>query len=302
MLAGIEEAIHARKLLEVSGEKSAIETLLAGLIDYAGLYPPASLGMCLAVENYRRYRQSKHAHALGRFIVDFKRIDELLTAAGNARDLRLSVIVSQPEDRDCLTKLLEQGVPIEAVEMKAGSRADVERISRSLPEGVETYFEVSVEPILPDVLCAISATGGRAKLRMGGVVPEAIPSNAVVAHALVAFARAGVAFKATAGLHHPLRSRHRLTYSPESPTGLMHGFVNLACAAELIHSGGDAGEAEELLNEQDPESWTLTAEAIAWRSHRWTVDRWSETREKFVSFGSCSFEEPIRDLEALGWL
>jgi hypothetical protein len=258
--------------------------------------------MCSAVENYGRYRQSKLAHALGRFIIDFKRIDELLPAAGKAWDLRLSVIVSQPEDHDCLTKLLEQGVPIEAIELKAGSRTDVERISRNLPDGVQTYFEVPVEPVQPDVLCAISATGGRVKLRMGGVVPEAFPSCRAVARALVAFAHAGLAFKATAGLHHPLRSNHRLTYSRESPTGLMHGFVNLMCAAALIHSGGDADEAEQILYEQDPAAWTLTPRAIAWRSHCWTVDHLSETRKRFVSFGSCSFEEPIRDMEALGWL
>jgi hypothetical protein len=302
MLAGIEEAVYARKSYEVSGEKSAIETLLAGLIDYAGLYPPASLDMRSAVENYRKYRSAKHAFALGRFIVDVNRVDELVAAAGDLREFRLGVIVSQPGDRDHLAKLIQQGVPIEAIEIKAGSRVDVERISRYLPEGVETYFEVPVEPVQPDVLCAISATGGRVKLRMGGVLPEAFPSSAAVARALAAFARAGLAFKATAGLHHPLRSNHRLTFSPESATGLMHGFVNLMCAAALIYSGGDAGEAEQILDEQDPAAWTLTPQVIAGRSHCWTADRLSETREKFVSFGSCSFEEPIRDLEALGWL
>jgi hypothetical protein len=302
MLAGIEEAFHARKSYEVSGEKSAIETLLAGLIDYAGLYPPASLDMQSAVENYRAFRHDKNAYALGRFIVDSNRVDEFLAAAGSVQDMRLSVIVSQSVDSDRLRELIEQGVWIEAIEMKAGSRADVERISRYLPEGVETYFEVPVEPVQPDMLCAISATGGRVKLRMGGVIPEAFPSSGAVARALVAFARAGLAFKATAGLHHPLRSNHRLTYSPESPKGLMHGFVNLMCAAALIHSGGDADEAEQILEEQDPAAWTLTPQAIAWRSHCWTVDHLSETRKKFVSFGSCSFEEPIRDMETLGWL
>src|SRR5579859_5570902 len=298
MLARIEEAVYARKSFEVS----AIETLLAGLIDYAGLYPPASLDMRSAVENYRAYRSGKHAFALGRFIVDINRMDDLLAAAGDIREFRLSVIVSQPGDRDCLAKLIQQGVPIEAIEMKAGSRADVERISLSLPQGVETYFEVPVEPIQPDVLCAISATGGRVKLRMGGVIPEAFPSTRAVARALVAYARAGLAFKATAGLHHPLRSTHRLTYLPESPTGLMHGFVNLMCAAAWIYSDRDAGEAEPILDEQDLEAWILAPTEIAWRSHRWTVDRLSEARKKFVSFGSCSFEDPIRDLEALGWL
>ena len=61
MLAGIEETVHAREPLEVSDGPTAIEALLAGLIDYAGLYPPASLDMRAAVENYRKYRGGKHA-------------------------------------------------------------------------------------------------------------------------------------------------------------------------------------------------------------------------------------------------
>ena len=300
MLAGIKKAIHARKSLEVNGDKSAIETLLAGLIDYAGLYPPASLDMRSSVENYRAYGSGKHAFALGRFIVDINRMDEFLAVAGGMREFRLSVIVSQPGDRDCVAKLIQQGVPIESIEIKAGEPADRLRIMSTSFAGLESYVEIPICPIQPDLLRAISLAGGRVKLRMGGLVPEAFPLPAEVVSALVAFARAGVVFKATAGLHHPFRSAHQ--YAPQIPRGLMHGFVNLMCAAAWMDSGGDAGEAGRILNERDPESWALTPEAIGWRSHRWTVDRLSETRKKFVSFGSCSFEEPIRDLEALGWL
>jgi hypothetical protein len=282
---------------------SAIESLLEGLIDYAGLYPPASLDMRRAVDNYRSYRSCAHAFALGRFIVDSNRIDEFVAAAGSAQHLRLSVILSQSVDSGRLKTLIEQGARIEAIETRATSRADVERISRSLPEGVEVYFEVPVEPIQCDALCAISAAGGRVKMRTGGVIPDAFPSTGAVARALTAYARAGLAFKATAGLHHPLRSSHRLTYSSESPTGVMHGFVNLACAAALIHFGGEASEAAELLQEQDPKEFRLTPQAIAWRSHRWNAEQLTETRKEFFrSFGSCSFEEPMRDLEAMGWL
>jgi hypothetical protein len=82
----------------------------------------------------------------------------------------------------------------------------------------------------------------------------------------------------------------------------MHGFVNLVGAVALIHFGGNADEAEALLDERDPCAWRLPSDGIAWRSHVWNGDHLSETRKKLISFGSCSFEEPIRDLEALGWL
>jgi hypothetical protein len=83
----------------------------------------------------------------------------------------------------------------------------------------------------------------------------------------------------------------------------MHGFVNLFCASALIHFGGEAGEAAELLEEQDPSAFRVTPDAVAWRSLRWSSEQLTETRKKFFrSYGSCSFEEPIRDLEELGWL
>jgi hypothetical protein len=61
---------------------SAIETLLAGLIDYAGLYPPAALDMRTALRNYAEYGQGRHSYALGRFLVGVDRLVELLELAG----------------------------------------------------------------------------------------------------------------------------------------------------------------------------------------------------------------------------
>jgi len=303
MLARIEETVHAREPLEVSHGPTAIETLLAGLIDYAGLYPPAGLAMRPAVENYRKYRRGKHAIALGRFIVDINKLDDLRTAAGDLCDLSLSIIVPQPALVSAVSKLIDDGAPIESIEVKAAAPADVERITRSIPNELETYIEVPIEPMGTDLLRAISDAGARVKLRMGGVVTEAFPSSAVVARALAFLVQANVGFKATAGLHHPIRSRHRLTYAQDSPVGMMHGFINLTCAAALLQFGADVTEVERALEEEDSSAWRMTPDALAWRSHPWSVDQLGETRKQFfVSFGSCSFEEPIRDMEALGWL
>jgi hypothetical protein len=201
-----------------------------------------------------------------------------------------------------LSELRREGVRIEAIEIRPASSHDPGAIAKSIPPDLERYIELPIESLVDAALAAISASGARPKLRMGGVVSDAFPSTQAVSRALAAFARHRLAFKATAGLHHPIRAFHRLTYASDGPTVLMHGFVNLVCAAALIHFGGDATTAQELLEEHDPHAWHLTRNEIAWRSHRWRVDQLSETRKTFVSFGSCSFEEPIRDLEALGWL
>jgi hypothetical protein len=145
--------------------------------------------------------------------------------------------------------------------------------------------------------------GMRAKLRLGGVVAEAFPAAASVAAALKQLAKRRIAFKATAGLHHPLRSLQALTYEPDSPSGLMHGFMNLICASAHVWFGGEAEEAAQLLEEQDRQAWQVTTNSIRCRSWIWSADQIRQVRERFlIRIGSCSFTEPIRDLEALGWL
>jgi hypothetical protein len=278
-------------------------TLLAGLIDYAGLYPPAGLDMRTAVRNYLAYQRSAHAAALGRFIVNLDRIHELRSAAGDdLRKMKLSVLVPTNADFDHVSALIGDGLPIESIEMKIQLISEIASLTGKLPSSLEIYFEIAMGSVEPEILGAIAAGGARVKLRMGGVTAEAFPSAAIVARVLRSLAGHGLSFKATAGLHHPIRSRHPFTYAPDSPAGWMHGFMNLLCAATLIHSGGDAAEAETLLEEQDPGAFRVTPRAISWRSHVWDADHLSRTRRKLISFGSCSFEEPIRDLEALGWL
>ena len=83
----------------------------------------------------------------------------------------------------------------------------------------------------------------------------------------------------------------------------MHGFLNLCCAAALLYFGGEVSQAILVLDEQNPGAWEMTADAITWRNIRWSTERLSLVRERFFTgFGSCSFAEPIHDLEALGCL
>jgi hypothetical protein len=283
---------------------NAIESVLRGLIDYAGLYPPASLDMRTALCSYLGHAKSKYAAVLGRFIVDLNRIPELRTIAGDSlHDLKLSVIGPASADWDNLPLLTDDGVSIEAIEIKTDQPMEIERITAHLPLGIEAYFEIPLQANTPAALDDLSTAGARAKLRMGGVVADAFPSAEAIAQMLSAFSMRRVPFKATAGLHYTIRSRHPFTYAPDSPTGTMHGFVNLVCAAALIHFGGDEDEARILLNEEDATAWSISPDTIGWRSFQWCTEQLSEVRQRFfISFGSCSFVEPMHGLEALGWL
>ena len=83
----------------------------------------------------------------------------------------------------------------------------------------------------------------------------------------------------------------------------MHGFVNLCCAAALIHFGGDVIDAALILEETDPHAWVASPESVAWRDFRWRTFQIEEVRQEFFRcVGSCSFTDPLGDLETLGWL
>lgn len=282
----------------------AIETLLDGLIDYAGLYPPAGLNMHAAVRNYLSGRQGKHGYALGRFVVDLNRIEEFRSVAGgSAVDVQLSLIVPPDQDWARVAEIIDAGLRIEAVEFRAGRVEEAAIYRKHVPSGVTSYLEVPVDSGGWGFVDAIAGTGGCIKLRMGGLVAEAFPDAGAVAGVLSEAVRRRVCFKATAGLHHPIRSWHPFSYEPGSCSGTMHGFINLFCAAALLYFGGAAREAECALNEEKVDAWEVGADAIAWGSMRWSAAQIREVRQNFmICIGSCSFEEPIRDLEELGWL
>jgi hypothetical protein len=245
---------------------ASLRALLEGLIDYAGLFPPAALSMQDAVRNYARYREEEYAWALGRFVVPADRAQEV------PPEFALSVL----------------GVD----EVKAASAEDVARIAGEA-DGRIVYVEISDVALLQD----IARHGLRAKIRTGGVTADAFPPIGNVAQFLRACKEAGVAFKATAGLHHPLRCVKPLTYAPDAPTGTMHGFVNVFLAAALLE------HADEILPEEDAHAFAFDDDGAAWRGHRVSTDALRTMRREFAtSFGSCSFEEPIGDLRALGWL
>ncbi|WP_348263777.1 hypothetical protein P8935_04260 [Telmatobacter sp. DSM 110680] len=283
---------------------TAVQTLLAGLFDYAGLYPPASLSLQAAANNYLEYRRGQHSSALGRFILNMDRLDEFRSVAGDSmKDFKLSVIASEDADWASLSAQLRSGLPIDAVEVKCGDAHRIERISNEIPRGLETYFEVPMGACARPALMAIRAAGARAKLRMGGVVPAAIPSVIDVVETLKTLAELRIPFKATAGLHHPFRSTQPLTYQPQCPTAVTHGFMNLYGASTLSHFGASIDETVLMLAEEVSSTWSVGEDSMSWRDRSWTTEQIAMVRQTFfISIGSCSFEEPIRDLQSLGWL
>lgn len=290
----------------------ALAALLEGLVDYAGLFPPAALPMPEAVARFAAYRRGPHRGMLGRFVVPCARLDEFLAAsapliAREATDTpgdpwRLSVLAVPDEVPAIAAFNAVHGAwtPIDTIETRAEDREAIWRIAAAFDESFTVYVEVPVAADPSGLVGELAARGLRAKIRTGGVTPEAFPTAPQVARFLGACGRHGVALKATAGLHHPVRGEHALTYAADAPHGTMHGFLNVFLAAALLYDGTDEADVVALLEERDPAAIAVTDDAIAWRGRHVTRDEIARARTAFAgSFGSCSFEEPVQDLVAL---
>ena len=296
-----------------------LRPLLQGSIDYAGLFPPAALDMRSAVANYADYRRTPERWALGRFVVPAGRLAELeAKAAGRAPSAPstdawpLAVLLSTGDGEEIRAlgefncRHAGEGATAlsgDVVEVKAGTVAAIERLGSALPRYLQAYVEVPIATDPAELVAAIGRIGARAKVRTGGVTAEAFPAPAELARFLRACADAGIACKATAGLHHPLRAEYRLTYEADSARGMMYGFLNVFLAAAFARAGMPEPELARLLQEQDAGSLRFLDDAVEWREHRLDPAMIRSARDAgIVSFGSCSFTEPIGDLRALGLL
>jgi hypothetical protein len=293
-----------------------LTTLLTGLVDYAGLFPPAALDMPDAVREYAGYRRGTHAWMLGRFVLPVARLGEFAQVADPLlpRDPKaawpLAVLASaDPAETvklvgefNCRHAAAGAGAAVvDTLELKASTPAEIAMVVPKLPTWLVPYVEIPLAEPMP-FLEMLARHGARAKARTGGIAASAFPSAAEVARFIVACTKAGVPFKATAGLHHPLRGEFRLTYEPGSPSGTMFGFLNVFLAAGLARVGADERQVAALLEERDPAAITYAVDGVRWRHHLLSADVLRATREAAISFGSCSFREPVDDLTALGLL
>jgi hypothetical protein len=296
---------------------TALRSLLEGSIDYAGLFPPAGLELGSAVREYAAYLESEQSWALGRLVIPVARLPELEATAGALMPL-------QPSDRPWrLTALAgldtagdaravgefncrhaadrAPAVSADAIEAKADTVAAVDRLLGSVPEYLQAYVEVPIGQDPTPLVEEIAHHGGRAKVRTGGITTAAFPPTADLARFIRVCAESQVAFKATAGLHHPLRGDYRLTYAPDSAQGRMFGFLNVFLAAAYARSGLDDADLGALLEETSPRAFEVTDDGIAWQGERLDLGAIRRTRAQVViSFGSCSFTEPMGELAALG--
>ncbi len=249
----------------------SLRALLEGFIDYAGLYPPAKVPLDQAMKNYESYRSGQYAWMLRWFVLGAA---ELAALPGKAEG-KFSVLCDSDEAR---------ATTIESTSVIQTTRP--------------TYCEVSLANL--DQLDKIKEAKLFAKIRTGGLKPEAIPTPEAVAAFIKGCAVRKLPFKATAGLHHPIRAEQALTYEENSPRAVLHGFINVLMAAAFAwHTDIDI---VPILEETDATAFRFD-ECAHWRDKTLTQAQIKVARKEFMhSVGSCSFDEPVQDLKNLGFL
>lgn len=289
---------------------SAAEALLTRIVDYAGLFPPAALDMETAVRHYQRYLAGDEAWMLGSFVVPASRLGEFVQVFDrvcceeqeNPWTLSVVCAAERAEEVRAVEEFQEGALFIASLECKAADARSAGAALAALPPSRTRYVEFPPQRAA-EILPVLDANGARAKIRTGGLTPELIPGPDAIARFLLACAQAGVAFKATAGLHHPLRGAHPLTSDAGSPRATMHGFLNVFLAAALADFGADEATVLRTLCEPSAAALRLDDDVICWHDHELTTEQLEQVRRRFaISFGSCSFAEPVRDLKEMRWL
>jgi hypothetical protein len=272
--------------------------LLAGLCDDAALFPPGNLPLVEAVPAHVEHLASGHRGLVGPFVVSAADVPALGALLGSAEAGSFEVAVTVPEPSGLAAALsAAAGVPqvrVVAVEVAVPIGVDPAQVVPDLDSAVtdrpdlEAYVELPRDDRRPALLAALAATRYHAKLRTGGVRADLYPDEDELAAAVLACVTAGVAFKATAGLHHAVRNT-------DPTTGFeQHGFLNLLAAVDAAQRGADHGEVAALLAQRDAAAVAARVAALDGRA--------GPVRDAFHSFGTCSIDDPRTELTALGLL
>ena len=230
---------------------SAIHALLRDSIDYAGLFPPAGLGMSEAVANYASYRTGPHAWALGRFVVPAGRLVELEQAAVGllppSNGWRIAALLASDPIREleaigefnCRHAAEGAGAAaVDVVEAKADSAEAAERLLARIPGYLQPYIEIPVSGDPAPLATAVGRAGGRLKVRTGGVTADAFPS------ATISPASSAPCVQRRRALQGDGRTCIILSapstgspMSPAAPAAPMFGFLNLFLATAFVSAG-----------------------------------------------------------------
>ena len=296
---------------------ASLRALLSRSIDYAGMFPPCSLGLDPALNNQAGYVRSPDSWMLSAFVLQIAKFGDatkLVSQFDKHHPLRISALAAKTDNAtDFLGEFKSAIERINLLQRDHLDLATVIQLEIFLPSDVgpaalnqaaellaplklQVFFETpaeSAEQTIASLARAKQPSFGY-KLRTGGVTADAFPSSVQIARAILASTKHHVPIKFTAGLHHPIRQ-----FRDEVKTE-MHGFLNVLGAGVLsAEHHWDEAQTIEMLEDQRAQLFEFHDTVFAWRDWEITLDRIKARRKFVTSFGSCSFDEPREDLRAL---
>ena len=334
--------------------KESLRTFMDGLIDYAGLFPPAKLPLNEAIDEYILHLKGENSWILGRFIIpisQFNDLEEFLPLFENIEPLKLSVLGGGGNSDDEYLNNIKQNIAdindfrekhagkieIDVIECKLATNTPSKDIMQKATDllnqnNLKHYHEFAELPyvgidysteldetswdsvVVPTVAMISEMKNAGIKLRCGGIVKDAFPSVEKVAAMIQACSLNKIPMKFTAGLHHPLR------HFEEQYDCDMHGFVNVFGAGILASNFEQPQHSQEkyrmfillshMIDDNNSDNFNFDESKLTWkvgddRDTRFEIDteKIKKARgNRAISYGSCSFEEPIDDLKQLGWM
>jgi hypothetical protein len=299
-----------------------IDVFMRRIVDYAGLFPPASLALDEALQAFHNYQHHPRSDFLGRFVMPLDRLMKVTDASSEPSTFSGLVRASSLAMQDVRTEISRNAAGLRFFEIKF-PRITTDCIEVDLPEGAwsedngyrrfrnflaaladefgadrRIFIELNWRKHYAPLMAVLEENGLRfgVKLRTGGVTPESIPPSRAVAEFLLAAAQHKLPMKATAGLHVPVPN--------EDPDvgARMHGFLNFFSAGFLAYTGRGGEQAiTNILENLSYEDFSFGESSMRCGSFAFSIDEVEQLRSQWLlSFGSCSFLEPIEHLEHHG--
>lgn len=283
-----------------------VRTLLQGVIDFAGMFPPKQLLARAAIQLYKQHHASPFRHVLGRLVIPGNRVDDVEQRALHDfrfdRCMQISMTTTAQEfnaqilgkvrrfNEYCRRPDVGHAV-IDSFEVRVDEVSDIAGVCGMVPP--QSVFIETPMMLDPNVtIKSIKEAGVGMKLRLGS-----LPPAVDVARFIRLCAGSDVRFKATQGLHNP--------WTEQSAGEVTHyGFLNLLIASAIAITS-DTIPVEDIATILcDPTVIEIGEDRIQLPEGRSLgIHDIKRAREGgMVSFGSCSFEEPTDALDKLGLL
>jgi hypothetical protein len=318
---------------------ASLTALLQGTLDYAGMFPPASLDLSEAVAEFRAIRASPEQWMLARFVVPVDMLDSF--ARQHTADLQnaappwqIAVIASPVPAFDALgTATSADGprlalfsgrfgasVQVATYEVRlpapaglsdlGAQREAVTHVRQSFNPGGNTriFYEVSFghdwESVVRSAAEAIAESNRASGLRDGLKIRCGGPTAADIPSAeKVAFAIVA-ARDADIPIKFTSGLHHPVRHHDTELNVKAHGFLNILTASVLAYTLDlNWVNTQRIVQSSDASQFRFGDDQLAWGEYVADINAISSARQQFAaSFGSCTFDEPRADLQASGLL